>query len=143
MGRIGTKSPYAVVEWCDASSAMRAYCWMALPLSHCVSFAARRLLRLLHGGSPLDKVAHTARSCLVGRGRVVAMVSWRDLLGAICVPSGRVDVISPSSSLRLVYVRATVFCLLTARSMLLLSKRLYSGSYEKRLRFCLAASSRY
>ena len=87
MGRIGTKSPYAVVEWCDASSAMRAYCWMTLPLSHCVSFAARRLLRLLYGGASLDKVAHTTRSCLVGRGRVVAMVSWRDLLGAICVPS--------------------------------------------------------
>ncbi len=99
-------------------------------LSHGVSFAARWLLRLLHGGSPLDKVAHTTRSCLVGRGRVAAMVSWHDLLGAICVPSGRVDAISPSSSLRLVYVRATVFCLLTARSMLLLSKRLYSGSYE-------------
>ena len=143
MGRIGTKSPYAVVEWCNTSSAMRAYCWMTLPLSHCVSFAARRLLRLLHGGALLDKVAHTTRSCLVGRGRVVAMVSWDDLLGAICVPSGRVDVISPSSSLHLVYVRATVFCLLTARSMLLLSKRLYSDSYEKRLRFCLAASSRY
>ena len=93
MGRIGTKSPYAVVEWCDASSAMRTYCWMTLPLSHGVSFAARRLLRLLHGGASLGKVAHATRPCLVGRGRVAAMVSWHDLLGAICVPSGRVDAI--------------------------------------------------
>ena len=143
MGRLGTKSPYAVVEWCDASSAMRAYCWMTLPLPHGVSFAARRLLRLLHGGSAFGQscsynsvVPSRARPCC--RDGELARPAWCNLR-AKC----GVDTISPSSSSRLVYVRATVFCLLTAWSMLLLSKRLYSGSYEKRLRFCLAASSRY
>ena len=143
MGRIGTKSPYAVVEWCDASSAMRAYCWATLPLPHCVSFAARWLPRLLYGGSAFGQscsfdsvVPSRARPCCCDG--ELARPAWCNLR-AKC----GVGTISPSSSSHLVYVRATVFCLLTAWSMLLLSKRLYSGSYEKRLRFCLAASSRY
>ena len=68
-----------------------------------------------------------------------AALCFRAVLRSVILPCG----VPALSSLRLVYVRATVFCLLTARSMLLLSKRLYSGSYEKRLRFRLAASSRY
>ncbi len=38
-------------------------------------------------GASLDKVAHTTWSCPSRASRVAAMVSWHDLLGAICVPS--------------------------------------------------------
>ena len=143
MGRIGTKSPYEVAE--RAIAGMATGCW----------------------GGAVARVG--AREGVVGslrrgrwtRGRllffvVVARSAWYLRLlallpsaaAALCLRAVLRSAILPCgvpalSSLRLVYVRATVFCLLTARSMLLLSKRLYSGSYEKRLCFRLAASSRY